>query len=214
MGTQIKLTKGERTRAHIVATAAGLFWRRSFHGVSVDQVAQEAKVNKATVYRYFADKNALALAVTQFNGAASIELIFEGAFQTYSAPQDRLAAIYRAAYCAHLQMHEAESDVYGCPIVALALELGQELPELRREAQRIFDRVEVMMTKIAEEACRASGGQSDPAMLGRTLTQLLHGAFASARVSNDPGRVLDAGKASLALIGFPHTSILQTEHAA
>ncbi|MEM8726110.1 MAG: helix-turn-helix domain-containing protein, partial [Pseudomonadota bacterium] len=50
------LTKGERTRAHIVSVASGLFWRRNFHGVSVDQIADAAEVNKATVYRYFADK--------------------------------------------------------------------------------------------------------------------------------------------------------------
>ena len=46
-------TRGERTRAHIIACAASLFWARSFHGVSVDRVAEAAEVNKATVYRYF-----------------------------------------------------------------------------------------------------------------------------------------------------------------
>ena len=211
MTTPIPLTKGERTRAHIVTTAAGLFWRRSFHGVSVDQVAQAAKVNKATVYRYFADKNDLALAVTRHNGAASIELIFEASFAEHSAPQDRLAAIYARAHCAHRQTQLEESDVYGCPIIALALELGQELPEVRREAQLIFERVEAMMTDIARDALKAQGNPSDPTVLGRTLMQLLHGSFASARISRNPERVRDAGKASLALIGFADTPIQQLE---
>ena len=52
---------------------------------------------------------------------------------------------------------------------------------------------------------------ADPAPLGRTLTQLLHGAFASARLAADPHLILDAGSASLALIGFPNTPILETE---
>lgn len=207
----IPITKGERTRAHIVATAAGLFWRRSFHGVSVDQVAQAAQVNKATVYRYFADKNDLALAVTRFNGAASIEMVFDSSFAENSSPEDRLAAIYSKVYCAHRQMLEDENDVYGCPIIALAHELGQELPELRVEAQRVFTRVEALMTEIAGDAYAAKGIRADPAALGRTLTQLLHGAFASSRLSASPERLLDAGEASLALIGFPDTPIIQPE---
>lgn len=211
MSTPIPLTKGERTRAHIISTAAGLFWRRSFHGVSVDQVARVAKVNKATVYRYFADKNELALAVTRHNGAASIEMIFEATFADVSAPQHRLAAIYAKVHCAHLQTLITDDDVFGCPIIGLTLELGQELPEIRREAQLIFDRIEAMMTDIASDAFELQGNSGNPSSLGRTLMQLLHGSFASARISRNPQRVLDAGEASLALLGFPETPIRQLE---
>lgn len=214
MSIHIPMTKGERTRAHIVAAASSLFWKRNFHGISVDQIANAAKVNKATVYRYFADKNDLALAVIRNNGAASLEHVFASSLADHSAPQDRLAAIYRKTYCAHLQTFEDESDVYGCPIIGLALELGQELPALRAEAQRIFDRVEEVLIEIARDANFARNVTANPAVLGRTLTQLLHGAFASARVAADPQRMLEAGEASLALIGFPETSILQTEQAA
>jgi len=208
------LTKGERTRAHIVATAASLFWRSSFHGVSVDQVAIAAEVNKATVYRYFADKNDLALAVTRYNGAASIEMVFRSSFAEHTAPQDRLAAIYRKAYGVHFETCENEGDVYGCPIVGLSLELGQELPALRIEAQKIFDQIEAMLIEIVRDANAALGVTANPARVGRTLGQLLHGAFASARISADPGRMLEAGEASLALIGFPQTPIITSEQAA
>ncbi|MCK0129476.1 TetR/AcrR family transcriptional regulator [Erythrobacter sp. F6033] len=207
-------TKGERTRAHIVATAAGLFWRRNFHGVSVDLVAEAANVNKATIYRYFADKGDLALAVVRYNGAVTIETIFAGSFDTFAQPQDRLAAIYRFAYGAHASTHEESGDVYGCPIVGLALELGQDMPEIRREAQQIFDQVENYLTIIARDAIAARGLDHHAETLGRTLTQLLHGAFASARVAAAPDHMLDAGNASLALIGYPNTSILERGNAS
>ncbi|MEM1052357.1 MAG: TetR/AcrR family transcriptional regulator [Pseudomonadota bacterium] len=211
MNGPTNLTKGERTRAHIVTTAAGLFWRRNFHGVSVDQIAEAAKVNKATIYRYFADKNDIALAVTRYNGEISLEIIFAGAFSEFSAPNARLAAIYRQVYCAQADTQNEDGDVYGCPIVGLALELGQELPALREEAGRIFNQVEQMMTQIARDAYALKEIAADPAPLGRTLTQLLHGAFASARLASDPQLIVDAGSASLALIGFPNTPILETE---
>lgn len=211
MNQHVTLTKGERTRAHIVATAASLFWRRNFHGVSVDQVAEAAKVNKATIYRYFADKNDIALAVTRLNGEMSLDMVFAGTFADFSRPDARLAAIYRQVYCAQAQTHSDEGDVYGCPVVGLALELGQEIPQLRKEANKVFEQVEAMLTQIARDAYETKGISADPASLGRTLTQLLHGAFASARLAADPDLVLDAGRASLALIGFPDTPILETE---
>lgn len=205
-------TKGERTRAHIVASAANLFWRHNFHGVSVDKVAEAAGVNKATVYRYFADKRDLALAVVKYDGAVTLEVFFASTFDEFHAPQDRLAAIYRRSYCAHSNTHSENGDVFGCPIVGLALELGQEMPEIRAAAQEVFDEVERYLTVIASDANTAGGVSNDPAVLGRALMQLLHGAFASARVSIDPGRVLDAGRTSLSLIGFPDTAILLPEH--
>lgn len=55
-------TKSERKRPRIVANAAELLWERSFNGVSVDEIGSAAGINKATVYRYFADKGELALA--------------------------------------------------------------------------------------------------------------------------------------------------------
>ena len=204
-------TRGERTRANIVACASTLFWQRSFHAVSVDQVAEAAGVNKATVYRYFADKRDLACAVVRHNGVMTLELVFRASFSEYEAPQDRLAAIYRAAYTTHSQMHASNGDMYGCPIVGLSLELGQEIPEVREEASRIFDEAERYFTKIAQQALETRGGGEDPAILGRTLTQLMHGANASSRLAVDAGRVLDAGRASLALIGFPETPILSKE---
>ncbi|QUL37008.1 TetR/AcrR family transcriptional regulator [Erythrobacter sp. JK5] len=204
-------TKGERTRAHIVATAASLFWRHSFHGVSVDRVALAADVNKATVYRYFADKRDLALAVVKYNGAVTHELIFSGTLDRFEAPQDRLAAIFRLIHRVHTDAHTESGDVYGCPIVGLALELGLDMPEIRKESQRIFDQIEAFLTVIASEAIALNDLDADRAVLGRTLVQLLHGAYASARLSSDPERVLDAGRAALALIGFPDTPILLPE---
>lgn len=211
MNIGANLTKGERTRAHIVATAARLFWQHSFHGVSVDLVAEAAQVNKATVYRYFADKRDLALAVVQHNGATTIETIFSATFDQYSQPEDRLAAIYGQIYAIHVALHQETGDVYGCPIVGLALELGRDMPEIRAEAQAVFDIVEEHFTIIAADAIAARATKGVSSSLGRTLTQLLHGAFASARVATEPSRVLDAGRASLALIGFADTPIPQQE---
>ena len=208
------LTKGERTRAHIVATAAVLFWRFNFHGVSVDRVADEAGVNKATVYRYFADKNDVALAAVRYHGQLVLKNVFEANFEAHSQPDARLAAIYSDIHCAHLDLKDEAGDLYGCPIVGLALELGQEMPVLREEAQAIFARIESYLCEIARDALDERGIDGSPEAIGRTLVQLLHGGFASARLTSQPSRILDAAQASLALIGYPHTSVVTREQAA
>lgn len=207
-------TKGERTRAHIVQTAAGLFWRRSFHGVAIDDIARAAGINKATVYRYFADKSDLSLAVVRHHGELALRDVFGANFARHTRPQIRLASIYHDIYCAHSQVKKESGDLYGCPIMGLALELGQDLPAIRTEARRIFAKLQEHLRMIARDALAERDGAGSPETLARTLAQLLHGGFASARLSADPNCILDAGNASLALIGFPNTPILKTEQAA
>lgn len=46
-------------RKQILAAAAQLFARQGFRKTSVDEIAQTARVGKATIYQYFEDKNAL-----------------------------------------------------------------------------------------------------------------------------------------------------------
>lgn len=207
MNMPTKLTKGERTRAHIVASAATLFWRKSFNGVSVDDIAAEAQVNKATIYRYFADKGDLALAVTRHQGVLTLEHVFAASFSEHLAPDARLASIYAKAHFVHAKALQETGDLFGCPIIGLAMELSYEMPRIREEAHGIFAKVEKYLIEIATDAIKAGKVSGSPEQIGGTLMHLMHGSFASARIAANPARVLDAGHASLALIGFPQTPI-------
>lgn len=195
-------TKAQATRQRILETAAGMFWRRSFHGVAIDDVAVKSGVNKATIYRYYLDKAELALAAVVYNGESVIADIFEPVFARHDTPDDRLAAIYTCLYHAHRRFAEQEGDMFGCPIASLALELGQDIPEVREEAHRIFSHIESYLLEIAKGAVKARENLGwQPPELARMLVQLLHGAFTSARLAREAERVLDAGNASLTLIG-------------
>lgn len=50
-----------RRREAILAAAAALFARKPYHEVQMDEVAREAGLGKATLYRYFPSKEALYL---------------------------------------------------------------------------------------------------------------------------------------------------------
>ena len=51
------------TRAAVFAAAADAFSRRGFNGVTVDDIARAARVNKAMIYYHFSDKLALYRAI-------------------------------------------------------------------------------------------------------------------------------------------------------
>jgi AcrR family transcriptional regulator len=59
-------------RATILHAAAGVFARRSYHAVLMDEVAGASRVGKGTIYRYFPSKRDLFLAVT-FDGIEQLQ---------------------------------------------------------------------------------------------------------------------------------------------
>jgi AcrR family transcriptional regulator len=65
----------ERKREAILAAAAEIFLRNGFLGASMDEVAARAEVSKQTVYKQFASKEALFVAVVSaMTGAAGDEV--------------------------------------------------------------------------------------------------------------------------------------------
>ncbi|WP_306044389.1 TetR/AcrR family transcriptional regulator [Nioella sp. MMSF_3534] len=62
MNISVPLKKG-RKFDQVIAGAREVFLREGFEGASVDQIARDAGVSKATLYSYFPDKQALFMAV-------------------------------------------------------------------------------------------------------------------------------------------------------
>ncbi len=56
-------TKGERTRAEIVAAAYRLFLQHGYHGTSMRQIARQAGVALGGIYNHFASKEDIFIAV-------------------------------------------------------------------------------------------------------------------------------------------------------
>lgn len=195
-------TKAAATRSRILETAASLFWRRSYHSVAMDELARATQVNKATIYRYFPDKASLAIAVAKLNGDQVRAGVFDPIFARFPEPEDRVFEIYRCLHGKLAQLHREEGDIYGCPIAGLALELGMDMPGLRSESAATFDIIETKFLELATDAINAGAvsGWSAEA-LSRTLVQILHGAFVSSRLAAHPDPFLDAGNASLTLVG-------------
>ncbi len=82
-------------RASILAAAETIFARREYHEVQMDDVAAVCGVGKGTLYRYFASKRALYLAVI-FDGIVRLRAELEGALAPGDSPARQIERIVRA----------------------------------------------------------------------------------------------------------------------
>ena len=65
---------GNETRTRIVATAARLFYQEGIRAVSVDAVAEKAKITKKTLYYHFRSKDDLIAAYLQAQDQSTLDL--------------------------------------------------------------------------------------------------------------------------------------------
>ncbi len=79
MNAEAQIKKG-RKYDQVIGGARDVFMREGYEGASVDEIARDAGVSKATLYSYFPDKQHLFLAVLQeeCQEQSEIELLMEG----------------------------------------------------------------------------------------------------------------------------------------
>lgn len=78
MNVEMQIKKG-RKYDQVIGGARAVFMREGFEGASVDEIARDAGVSKATLYSYFPDKQHLFLAVLKLECTAQseVEVLFE-----------------------------------------------------------------------------------------------------------------------------------------
>lgn len=112
-------------RERILNAAYELFGRRGIRAVGTDEVIERAGVAKATLYRHFATKNDLVLAVLERREQLwTYGLIEAQSHLRGSTPEERLLAIFDV-------LHDwfQHGDSYeGCSFINVLLELGRDHP--------------------------------------------------------------------------------------
>jgi AcrR family transcriptional regulator len=116
---------GPSARERILNAAYELFSRRGIRAVGTDEVIERAGVARATLYRHFAAKNDLVLAVLQrreelwTNG-----LIDEQSRARGTTPEEQLLAIFDVLH----DWFQNRDGYEGCSFINVLLELGPEHP--------------------------------------------------------------------------------------
>jgi TetR/AcrR family transcriptional regulator, transcriptional repressor for nem operon len=127
-------TRGAATRERIVAAAAAEMFERGVAGTTLDHIKAAAQVSSSQLYHYFADKDALVLAVVEHQAQAVLDsqeplLSHLDSLEALRAWRNQLVAHQRRVHCAG-----------GCPLGTLGGELAETDPAARTEVAAGFYR--------------------------------------------------------------------------
>ena len=118
----------------ILTAAYELFSRRGIRAVGTDEVIERAGVARATLYRHFATKNDLVLAVLQRREELWTHgLIEEQSRQRGNTPEEQLLAIFDVMH----DWFQLRDGYEGCSFINVLLELGADHPAGRASISHI-----------------------------------------------------------------------------
>ncbi|ACU72471.1 transcriptional regulator, TetR family [Catenulispora acidiphila DSM 44928] len=162
--------KGEETRRRIVAAAAQLMYERGLTEATLEDVRAAAGVSGSQIYHYFADKQALLLAVIDHQTEAVLEMqhpLFDrlDTMDGLRAWRDALVEFQRRLQCRG-----------GCPIGSLGSEVAENNPEARLAVASGFLRWEAaIQTGLAAMHARGELDADPDDLALATLTALQGG---------------------------------------
>jgi AcrR family transcriptional regulator len=192
-------------RERILTAAYELFSRRGIRAVGTDEVIDRAGVAKATLYRHFATKNHLVLAVLERREAIWTHGLIEGqSAQRGNTPEEQLLAIFDVMH----DWFQLRDGYEGCSFINVLLELGADHPAGQASIAHI-DHVRDIVRRRAVAA-----GLTDVEGFASSWHILMKGAIVLAAVGDlDAGR--RAQKMAVGLIEQHRpASIAEVEEAA
>jgi AcrR family transcriptional regulator len=179
-----------QTRLHILDAAYGLFWRRGFLRVSMDEIAASAGITKRALYQHFRSKDALMAATLAYSSELALKRLRE--FHRPVATGDELIESY------FLQLGEwAKKPKYSGGGFTRAV---VELADLRGHPARAIARKHKSAVEkwLADEL--ASTGILSSGERARELMLLTEGAMALMLIHGDPGWANSAAQAAKRLL--------------
>lgn len=139
----------ERSRAAILKAAVREFSEEGIAGARTDAIARTAGVNKALLYYYFKDKEALYQAVLDevFRG---VRTAVQGALSLELSPRERLTAYVRAHFD-----YIASHPLYSRIVHAEFLRAGRDPSHLQRIAKQYFQPIFLHIAELLREGQQA-----------------------------------------------------------
>jgi TetR/AcrR family transcriptional repressor of nem operon len=186
----------ENTKVQIIDTAIELFWKTNYHATNMNELSRSAGVNKATVYQHFGSKEDVAVAAVDRAADRTIEYVFDGAFDAFEKPLDRLREIYRRIHESHASLYQQDGLTRGCPFVNIGVELSTTNDRVRHAVRAAFERFAFYYRSIIEDL-RAEGAliQKGPAEeLAGDLQDNMNACLVTSKLNQDADLILKAGE--------------------
>lgn len=194
---RVSRAQTDKNRAAIEAVAVELFQQHGINGVSVGEVMGAAGLTHGGFYGHFDSKDALA----EIACIKAFGLSAERRAEKIARNDGDAAAALKEITDAYLDADHRDHPARGCPALALAGDVGREVPGKPVRAAYV-EGLKQMLATFSELA--SSTGSEDPDQSARMRLALLVGALTLARATaGDPlsDDFLDAGRALAQRIG-------------
>ncbi len=187
------MTKGERTRQHIIESAAPLFNQRGFTGASMADLMEATGLEKGGIYRHFSSKDELALAA--FDHAVELQT----ARIRQHALRETTTVGRLGAFCTALASSFNDPVVSGgCPLLNTAVECDDGTTsahaELRTRSRKAMRRLIGYARKVI--AAGVENGELvpgvDPSAEAELMVATMEGAVMMSKLFDDPHYVNQA----------------------
>jgi TetR/AcrR family transcriptional repressor of nem operon len=183
-------TKGERTRARIIATVAPVFNQRGYAGTSLEDVMTVSGLKKGGVYRHFESKDELAVAAFEHSLSMQSARVRD-AVDSATTAEGRLSALVRAL----ARNGDDPAVAGGCPLLNTAIECDDATGPIYTKLKTRTRRAMTTLIKFAEQIVRdgvASGEFRADVNANDEATALvgsLEGALMLSKLYGDPSYV-------------------------
>lgn len=177
-------------RGKLIAVASQLFNEAGYHATGIDQIIEAAAVAKTTLYRHFASKEDLIVAVLRRTDRQYREELRRTVEASPLTGKQKLLATFD-----FLEHWFRQKNFFGCPFVSAAAEYSDRGSPVFHEAL-MHKR---LVVDYFEELARAADAVN-AAELAHKINLLHEGAVAVAHVSAEPEVAVHARSMAKALL--------------
>jgi AcrR family transcriptional regulator len=170
--------KKKSIRDAIVNTAARLFCKQGYSNTGINQIIEEAKIAKSSLYQHFRSKEDLLIAYLEVTGEQTTTALREVAAQ-HSTPKIKLLAIFE-----YLESLVQREDFYGCHFLNMVYELPEDATRIKEEIKKQKDEVRILFTEILAPIHKEE--------LADEMYTLFEGALVGNKVHSDPWPIVSA----------------------
>jgi AcrR family transcriptional regulator len=174
-------------RERIMETASRLFYTQGYNSTGINQILDEAKVAKASLYQHFGCKDELGIHYLKagrdewFTGIEK----WTGAKKT---PADKLVACFD-----FLQYALQQNKFVGCKFINILSEIGESSPRMYKEIAEHKDTLRKYIKSFVQSALKGKSKENIEVM-GDSIYLLFEGAIVESKICKDTWPVKKAKK--------------------
>lgn len=188
-------------KERLLDAALDLIWKRSYGGLTIDAICEQAGVKKGSFYYFFESKAALAAATLHESWYSCGKEMWDEIFSASTPPLERIERFMKSVYDAQVKVVAEHGQVLGCPCFSVGSETTNDDEIVREKAKEILGRqLRYFESAIRDAQAEGSIPSGDPAKMAKCLFAFFEGSLAQARIHNDLNMLKDLPVTALGML--------------